>query len=207
MRDPYPVILLVPGLGLLSLPDQQGHRARRRRVLRERDQRDARGGRVSTPTCRMPEQEAFDIEYWTLEEAKLQRLPKPGALEGRVALVTGAAGGIGGAIARRLLDEGACVVLTRPRHRRAGGRRWPTRRPPTARTACARCARTSPTRHRWRRPSSTRRARIRRARHRGVLRGLASSSPVRGDHARDLAEERGRARHRATSWSRATASG
>ena len=43
----------------------------------------------------LPEQEAFDIEYWPLEEAKLQRLPKPGSLEGRVALVTGAAGGIG----------------------------------------------------------------------------------------------------------------
>src|SRR6185503_19669913 len=58
------------------------------------------------------EQEAFDVEYWTLEEAKLQRLPKPGALERRVALVTGAAGGIGGATARRLLEEGACVVMS-----------------------------------------------------------------------------------------------
>ena len=60
----------------------------------------------------LPEQEAFDIEYWLLEEAKLQRLPKPKALAGRVALVTGGAGGIGGAVARRLLAEGACVVLT-----------------------------------------------------------------------------------------------
>ena len=60
----------------------------------------------------LPEQEAFDIEYWLLEEAKLQRLPKPKALAGRVALVTGGAGGIGSAVARRLLAEGACVVLT-----------------------------------------------------------------------------------------------
>ena len=60
----------------------------------------------------LPEQEAFDIEYWLLEEAKLQRMPKPKALAGRVALVTGGAGGIGGAVARRLLAEGACVVLT-----------------------------------------------------------------------------------------------
>jgi NAD(P)-dependent dehydrogenase (short-subunit alcohol dehydrogenase family) len=59
----------------------------------------------------LPEQEAFDIEYWLLEEAKLQRMPKPKALAGKVAAITGAAGGIGLATARRLLDEGACVVL------------------------------------------------------------------------------------------------
>jgi NAD(P)-dependent dehydrogenase (short-subunit alcohol dehydrogenase family) len=59
----------------------------------------------------LPEQEAFDIEYWLLEEAKLQRMPKPRALAGRVALITGGAGGIGVATARRLMDEGACVIL------------------------------------------------------------------------------------------------
>ena len=59
----------------------------------------------------LPEQEAFDIEYWLLEEAKLQRMPKPRPLVGKVALVTGGAGGIGQAIARRLLGEGACVLL------------------------------------------------------------------------------------------------
>jgi NAD(P)-dependent dehydrogenase (short-subunit alcohol dehydrogenase family) len=59
----------------------------------------------------LPEQEAFDIEYWLLEEAKLQRMPKPKALAGRVALVTGGAGGIGSATAERLLSEGACVML------------------------------------------------------------------------------------------------
>ena len=59
----------------------------------------------------LPEQEAFNIEYWLLEEAKLQRMPKPKSLAGRVAFVTGGAGGIGSAIARKLLTEGACVVL------------------------------------------------------------------------------------------------
>ena len=59
----------------------------------------------------LPEQEAFDIEYWLLEEAKLQRMPKPKSLAGRIALVTGGAGGIGSATASRYLTEGACVVL------------------------------------------------------------------------------------------------
>jgi hypothetical protein len=59
----------------------------------------------------LAEGEAFNIEYWHLEEAKLKRMPRPKSLAGRVALVTGGAGGIGGAVARRLLSEGACVVL------------------------------------------------------------------------------------------------
>src|SRR5690606_9418648 len=59
----------------------------------------------------LPRQEAFNIEYWLLEEAKLQRMPKPKSLTGKIALVTGSAGGIGKAIAKKFVQEGAVVVL------------------------------------------------------------------------------------------------
>jgi rhamnulose-1-phosphate aldolase/alcohol dehydrogenase len=111
MRDPYPVLLLLPGVGLLSFQKDKSTA----RVAAEyyvntiRVMRWAEGVDEYAPIA---EQEAFNIEYWPLEEAKLQRLPKARSLEGRVALVTGGAGGIGRAVARRLLAEGACVVLT-----------------------------------------------------------------------------------------------
>ena len=68
----------------------------------------------------LPEQEAFDIEYWLLEEAKLQRMPKPKSLAGRIALVTGGAGGIGRATAERLLARRR--LRGARRHRRGGAR-------------------------------------------------------------------------------------
>jgi rhamnulose-1-phosphate aldolase/alcohol dehydrogenase len=111
MRDPYPVLVLVPGLGLLSFQkDKATARVAAEYWLNTINvMRWAEGVDTYQP---IPERDAFDIEYWPLEEAKLQRLPKPKELEGKVALVTGGAGGIGGAVARRLLAEGANVVLT-----------------------------------------------------------------------------------------------
>jgi rhamnulose-1-phosphate aldolase/alcohol dehydrogenase len=110
MRDPNPVLFLVPGIGLLAFQkDKQTARVAAEYFVNTINVvRWSEGVDEYAPIA---EQEAFDIEYWLLEEAKLQRLPKPKRLEGRVALVTGGAGGIGGAIARRLLSEGAQVVL------------------------------------------------------------------------------------------------
>ena len=110
MRDPNPVIYLVPGVGMLSFAKDKSTA----RIAAEFYVNAINVMRGATSVGRyvgLEEQEAFNIEYWLLEEAKLQRLPKPKSLAGRVALVTGGAGGIGKAIAARLMGEGACVVL------------------------------------------------------------------------------------------------
>ena len=111
MRDPYPVIVLVPGVGLLSFAKDKAT-ARIASEFYVNAINVMRGAESVSSYVPIPEQEAFDIEYWLLEEAKLQRMPKPKSLEGRIALVTGGAGGIGAAVARRLLAEGACVLVT-----------------------------------------------------------------------------------------------
>ena len=110
IRDPNPVVYLVPGVGMITFAADKATA----RIAGEFyvNAINVMRGAASVSTYRgLPEQEAFDIEYWDLEEAKLQRMPKPKALAGRVALITGGAGGIGLATARRLMDEGACVVL------------------------------------------------------------------------------------------------
>jgi rhamnulose-1-phosphate aldolase/alcohol dehydrogenase len=110
MRDPNPVIFLVPGVGMLSFAKDKAT-ARIAGEFYVNAINVMRGASTVSEYQGLPEQEAFDIEYWLLEEAKLQRMPKPKSLAGRVALVTGGAGGIGRATAERLAGEGACVVL------------------------------------------------------------------------------------------------
>ncbi len=110
LRDPNAVVYLVPGVGMLTFAKDKAT-ARISGEFYVNAINVMRGADTVSEYCGLPEQEAFDIEYWLLEEAKLQRMPKPKALAGRVALVTGGAGGIGSATAERMLREGACVVL------------------------------------------------------------------------------------------------
>jgi rhamnulose-1-phosphate aldolase/alcohol dehydrogenase len=110
MRDPNAVIYLVPGVGMIAFAADKAT-ARIAAEFYVNAINVMRGATGVGDYVGLPEQEAFDIEYWLLEEAKLQRMPRPKGLAGRIALVTGGAGGIGRAIAARLMAEGACVVL------------------------------------------------------------------------------------------------
>ena len=110
IRGADPLIVLVPGVGMFSYgKDKQTARVAGEFYLNAINvMRGAEGLSTYTP---INESEKFKIEYWALEEAKLQRMPKPKSLATRIALVTGAASGIGKAIAVRLAAEGACVVI------------------------------------------------------------------------------------------------
>ncbi|WP_299720335.1 bifunctional rhamnulose-1-phosphate aldolase/short-chain dehydrogenase [uncultured Tateyamaria sp.] len=110
LRDPNAVVYLIPGVGMITFAKDKAT-ARISGEFYVNAINVMRGASAVSEYQGLPEQEAFDIEYWLLEEAKLQRMPKPKALAGRVALVTGGAGGIGSATAERYLREGACVML------------------------------------------------------------------------------------------------
>ncbi|HEX6849057.1 MAG TPA: bifunctional rhamnulose-1-phosphate aldolase/short-chain dehydrogenase, partial [Chitinophagaceae bacterium] len=120
MRDPNPVVILYPGVGMFTFAkDKQTARVAAEFYINAINV--MRGAEAVSEYTSLPRQEAFDIEYWLLEEAKLQRMPKPKALSGRIALVTGSAGGIGKAIAKKFAEEGACVVLNDINQERLNG--------------------------------------------------------------------------------------
>lgn len=110
IRDANPIVILYPGIGMFTFAkDKQTAKVASEFYINAINV--MRGAEAVSEYTSLPRQEAFDIEYWLLEEAKLQRLPKPKPLTGKIALVTGSAGGIGMAIAKKFVQEGACVVI------------------------------------------------------------------------------------------------
>jgi rhamnulose-1-phosphate aldolase/alcohol dehydrogenase len=110
MRDANPVVLLLPGVGRFAFAADKTT-ARLAAEFYGNAINVMRGATAVGSYVGLPEKEAFAIEYWALEEAKLARMPARKALAGRIALITGGAGGIGLAAARHLLSHGACVII------------------------------------------------------------------------------------------------
>src|ERR1041385_8028053 len=109
MRDPNPTVILIPGLGMIAWGKDKSES----RVTAEFYNcavEVIRGAEAMDEYIALPQQEAFDIEYWALEEAKLKRMPPEKELARRVVIVVGGGSGIGKAVAHRVAKEGAHVV-------------------------------------------------------------------------------------------------
>ena len=111
IRDPNPVVILWPGVGMFTFSKNK-QTARVASEFYINAINVMRGAEAVSEYTALPLQEAFDIEYWLLEEAKLQRMPPEKPLSRKIALISGSGGGIGKAIAEKFVKEGACVVLS-----------------------------------------------------------------------------------------------
>ncbi len=111
IRDPNPVVILWPGIGMFTFAKNK-QTARVASEFYINAVNVIKGSEAVSEYVSLPPQEAFDIEYWLLEEAKLKRMPTEKSLSRKIALVTGSGGGIGKAVAKKMIENGACLVIS-----------------------------------------------------------------------------------------------